>query len=103
MLLAGDSVIDELISFDLRQSMRNGGGPACLRLRVALSDAQVQAMHPQVLMTEALFLTLAAWVRRHYRDRLEPDDLADPGLVTEVAVALDELSGILGLPELYDS
>jgi hypothetical protein len=47
--------IDELIEFDLRQSMRNGGGPACLRLRVALTDDEAQAMHQGVIMTEDLY------------------------------------------------
>ena len=42
-LVASDAPIDELIHFDLRQSMRNGGGPACLRLRVALSERRRRA------------------------------------------------------------
>jgi succinylarginine dihydrolase len=94
--------IDELIEFDLRQSMRNGGGPACLRLRVSLTDDEVQAMHQGVIMTEALYATLVAWVERHYRDRVEPKDLADPQLARECAAALEELERILGLPGLYD-
>jgi succinylarginine dihydrolase len=67
--VASGSVIDELIHFDLRQSMRNGGGPACLRLRVALTDAEAAAMHQGVVMTETLYHTLVAWVEKHYRDR----------------------------------
>ncbi|WP_151634548.1 N-succinylarginine dihydrolase [Noviherbaspirillum aerium] len=93
--------IDELISFDLRQSMRNGGGPACLRLRVALTEQEAGAMHQGVVMTEALHARLVNWVEKHYRDRLSPADLADPALAVEVQTALDELSGILGLPGLY--
>lgn len=93
--------IDELISFDLRQSMRNGGGPACLRLRVALSEAQAAAMHQGVIMTESLYASLVAWVERHYRDRLSPQDLADPLLAVEIQTALEELGIILDLPELY--
>jgi succinylarginine dihydrolase len=94
--------IDELIEFDLRQSMRNGGGPACLRLRVSLTDDEAQAMHQGVIMTEALYAALVAWVERHYRDRVEPKDLADPQLARECAAALEELERILGLPGLYD-
>ena len=94
--------IDELISFDLRQSMRNGGGPACLRLRVALTDAESAAMHQGVVMTEALYARLVAWVDKHYRDRLAPDDLADPALAIEIQAALDELTAILQLPGLYE-
>jgi succinylarginine dihydrolase len=101
-LVAGDGPIDELIQFDLRQSMRNGGGPACLRLRVALTDAEAQAMHQGVVMTEALYARLVTWVEAHYRDRLEPKDLADPQLAIECAQALEELMQILNLPGLYD-
>ncbi|HEV7817003.1 MAG TPA: N-succinylarginine dihydrolase [Janthinobacterium sp.] len=101
-LLAGGGPVDELIHFDLRQSMRNGGGPACLRLRVVLTEAEAGAMHQGVIMTEALYVRLVAWVERHYRDRLEPADLADPALALEVHAALEELSLILNLPGLYD-
>jgi succinylarginine dihydrolase len=94
-------VIDELIEFDLRQSMRNGGGPACLRLRVVLNAAEASALHPGVVMTEALYQTLVGWVGRHYRDRLEAADLADLALAREIQAALEELSRILELPGLY--
>ncbi|MDP3841347.1 MAG: N-succinylarginine dihydrolase [Oxalobacteraceae bacterium] len=100
-LVAGGGPIDELISFDLRQSMRNGGGPACLRLRVALSAAEAAAMHQGVVMTESLYASLVAWVERHYRDRLSPQDLADPLLALEIQTALEQLSAILDLPGLY--
>jgi succinylarginine dihydrolase len=101
-LVASGGPVDELIHFDLRQSMRNGGGPACLRLRVALTDAEAAAMHQGVVMTEQLYHTLVAWVEKHYRDHVEPSDLADPQLALEVHAALEELTRILGLPGLYD-
>ena len=101
-LIAPTCAIDELLSFNLRQSMRNGGGPACLRLRVALTDQQAQAMHQGVVMTDALYTQLVAWVNKHYRDRLSPEDLADPTLAIEVQTALMELAQILQLPHLYE-
>jgi succinylarginine dihydrolase len=101
-LAAGGGPVDELIEFDLRQSMRNGGGPACLRLRVTLTDAEAQAMHQGVIMDDALYARLVPWVEKHYRDRIEPKDLADPLLAIECATALEELERILGLPGLYD-
>lgn len=101
-LLASGGPVDELIHFDLRQSMRNGGGPACLRLRVALTEAEERAMHQGVVMNEALYAKLVVWVGKHYRDRLLPGDLADPTLAIEVQAALEELSRILELPNLYE-
>jgi succinylarginine dihydrolase len=101
-LVASGGPVDELIHFDLRQSMRNGGGPACLRLRVALTEAEGAAMHQGVIMTEALYAALVAWVGKFYRDQLEPKDLADPQLAIECTAALEELTRILALPGLYD-
>lgn len=88
--------------FDVKQSMRNGGGPACLRLRVVLSDEELSAMHGGVLLNDALYERLTAWVEAHYRSELSQDDLGDPMLLEEVRRALDELTGILGLGSVYD-
>lgn len=88
--------------FDVKQSMRNGGGPACLRLRVVLSDDELSAMHRGVLMNDALYERLTTWVEAHYRDQLAQEDLGDPMLLEEVRKALDELTGILGLGSIYD-
>jgi succinylarginine dihydrolase len=87
---------------DVRQSMKNGGGPACLRLRVVLNEAELGAVHRRALLTNELYNELVQWVHRHYRDKLHPDDLADPRLLDEVRTALDDLSRILQLGSIYD-
>ncbi|MBV8043071.1 N-succinylarginine dihydrolase [Pluralibacter sp.] len=100
-MLAMDNPINELKVFDLRESMSNGGGPACLRLRVVLNEAELQAVNPAVLMNDTLFATLNDWVDRYYRDRLTQADLADPQLLREGREALDRLTQILGLGAIY--
>ncbi|GED22253.1 N-succinylarginine dihydrolase [Halomonas halmophila] len=100
-LLAGNNPISEVVVKDVKQSMRNGGGPACLRLRVALSARERAAISGRVLLDDALHGELTTWVQRHYRDRLSPADLADPQLAEECRVALDELSRLLGLGNVY--
>jgi len=100
-LTAGEGPIREVQTFDLRQSMQNGGGPACLRLRVALTPEERAAIVSPIWLDGALFDALTAWVERHYRDRLMPADLADPALLSESRRALDELSRLLGLPNVY--
>lgn len=100
-LRAGGAFTD-LKFINVRQSMNNGGGPACLRLRVIVRPRELTAVHRGVLLTPALARTLRQWIERHYRDRLSPRDLADPKLITESRAALDELTGILQLPRLYD-
>jgi succinylarginine dihydrolase len=101
-LIANNQGIDKLLCFDLKQSMQNGGGPACLRLRVVLSPTEKAAMNPSVLMNDKLFLTLNNWVERHYRDSLTAHDLLDPSLLIESQSALDELTNILQLGSVYD-
>jgi succinylarginine dihydrolase len=93
--------IDEVLVMDLRESMKNGGGPACLRLRVELSDAEANAVNPAVLMNDALYATLTAWVEKYYRDRLAEQDLADPALLNESRTSVDELTRILKLGNVY--
>ena len=100
-LIASDGPIREVLVFDLRQSMENGGGPACLRLRVALTDAERAAVRARVFLDDALAGDLDAWIRRHYRDRLAPADLGDPSLYDESRRALDELTALLRLPAVY--
>lgn len=100
-LLEADNPISELQVFDLRESMANGGGPACLRLRVVLTDEELKAVNPAVMMNDTLFMTLNGWVDRWYRDRLTQADLADPQLLREGREALDELTRILDLGSVY--
>jgi succinylarginine dihydrolase len=100
-LLASGGRIREVATFDLRQSMRNGGGPACLRLRVPLTQDERLAIRANVFLDDALADALDAWIRRHYRDRLAPVDLADPTLLDESRRALDELSQLLGIGSVY--
>lgn len=94
--------LQEVLYFDLRQSMKNGGGPACLRLRVVLTDDEIAAVAPGVFINDASYAALTAWVRQHYRETLTPEDLADPALLYECRTALHELTGILGLGAIYD-
>ncbi len=82
---------------DVRQSMRNGGGPACLRLRVVLTEDELSATNPDMRLTDGLHSALGVWGATWYRDVLAPKDLADPALLDESRGALDELTGILGL------
>ncbi|MEO8508577.1 MAG: N-succinylarginine dihydrolase, partial [Betaproteobacteria bacterium] len=100
-LAGGAGPIREVATFDLRQSMRNGGGPACLRLRVGLTADERAAIGANVFVDETLANALDAWIRTHYRDRLAPADLSDHALLDESRRALDELSQLLRLGSVY--
>jgi succinylarginine dihydrolase len=92
---------DQAVFMPVEQSMRNGGGPACLRLRTELTSEERYACHRDVFLTTELYETLVAWIDKYYRDELKVDDLRDPKLMNESFHALDELTRILNLPRLY--
>lgn len=97
MLAAPNAPIARAEFVDVRESMRNGGGPACLRLRIVLTPEERVAAASGFFLDDALGAKLAAWIAKHYREELAPDDLRDPALVEETQVALDALSQILPL------
>jgi succinylarginine dihydrolase len=99
-LVSSNGPIGRVEYVDVRQSMRNGGGPACLRLRVVMTGAERTACHQGVLMTEEKIDALQDMVRKTYRDRLAPGDLADPALADECRLARESLLRVLDLEEL---
>ena len=93
-LAASNGPIGRVDYVDVRESMRNGGGPACLRLRVVMTPEELAAANPAYRLDARLHARLAEWIGRRYRDRLTPADLGDPAMIEETRSALDELDGI---------
>jgi succinylarginine dihydrolase len=81
--------------------MKNGGGPACLRLRVVLNQAQIDSIQPRVILDNELYTDLVDWVNSHYRDQLSFEDLRDPNLLDELKAAAIALEPILQMQDLY--
>jgi len=96
-IAAPNAAIGRVEYVDVRQSMRNGGGPACLRLRIVMTAKERNWAASGFFLDDDLAQGLAAWITKHYREELGPDDLRDPRLLDEVRTALDELTGLLGL------
>ena len=101
-MLASNGPIKNADYLEVRQSMRNGGGPACLRQRVVLSDDDIGALGARVIVDDGLIVELTDWINKHYRDRVMPEDLGDVALMEEGFAALDELTQILKLGSVYD-
>jgi succinylarginine dihydrolase len=99
--LLDEGFVDRVLFQELDQSMAGGGGPACLRLRLPLTDQEMASLAPGVLVQEATLQRLEAWVDQHYREALSPPDLADPQLLREAQQALDTLTQILELGAIY--
>lgn len=83
-MVAGNGPIGRVEFVDVRQSMRNGGGPACLRLRVVMTEAEIQAANPAFFLNDQKIDALQEWVRAHYRDDLTADSFADPSFALEI-------------------
>ena len=96
-LLAGNGPIRRVVPVDVRQSMANGGGPACLRLRVVADPATVD---PRFLLDEAKAELIEDVVRRHWPEQIDPRDVGNEALAAEIRAARAALLDKLGLDEL---
>lgn len=89
--------IRQIVPVDVRQSMANGGGPACLRLRVVADPKDVD---PRFLCSEETLDKAAAVIARHWPEEIAPQDLTAPALASDVRVARQALLSALILDEL---
>ena len=96
-MLAGNGPIRQVIPVDVRQSMANGGGPACLRLRVVADPATVD---PRFLLSESKADTLEQVIAAHWPEQIDPSDLGKTSLAEAIIAARTALLGALGLPEV---
>jgi succinylarginine dihydrolase len=102
MVVSQDNPVEHVLFVDVKESMKNGGGPACLRLRVVLTDEELSLTHQGILFSKQLYKEIVQWGALHYRDRLHPEDLRDPQILYESRYALDSLTQILELGSIYD-
>ncbi|MGC1269300.1 MAG: N-succinylarginine dihydrolase [Croceibacterium sp.] len=96
-MLAGNGPIRRVIPVDVRESMANGGGPACLRLRVVADPATVD---PRFLLDEAKAIAIEQVIAAQWPERIDPADIGNPALAGQVEQARLALVEVLGLSEL---
>ena len=96
-MLAGNGPIRRVLPVDVRQSMANGGGPACLRLRVVADPATVD---PRFLLDQAKAERIEAVIAEHWPETISPDDIGSVALADRVIAARLALLAALGLSEL---
>lgn len=100
-IIKEDNPVADAVFVDLGQSMANGGGPACLRLRVVLTDNQLKEVHPGVILDDRKFDLIEEWINDYYRDQVRIEDLMDMKFVEEARGALIRLTEILDLGLVY--
>ncbi len=96
-MLAGNGPIRQVLPVDVRQSMANGGGPACLRLRVV---ADPHTVDPRFLLDEAKAERIEAVIAEHWPQQIDPADLGRDSLASTVIAARAALLEELDLAEL---
>lgn len=99
-LVESNGPIGRVDYVDVRQSMRNGGGPACLRLRIVMTEEQLAACHQGALLDDTKINALQDVVRKTYRDRLTPSNFVDPAFAEECAAARTAILRTLDLDAL---
>jgi succinylarginine dihydrolase len=87
---------------NIKQSMMNGGGPACLRLKVILNEDEINKVNKNFILNNKRLELIEDLIEREYRDELYPDDLKDPSLLDESRRVLDELTQIFGTGSIYE-
>ncbi|MBK6413579.1 N-succinylarginine dihydrolase [Sphingopyxis sp.] len=95
--VAGNGPIRRLLPVNVRQSMANGGGPACLRLRVVADPATVD---PRFMADDAKLDRIAEVVASHWPEAIAPGDLASAALASDVRSARAALLAALDISEL---
>ena len=96
--------LKEIAYLDLQQSMRNGGGPACLRIRMNLNDNELAALQGKLILNDERHQQLVDLVSRRYPEQLSLDQLVNWDVACEVMDTVREVYRILALPEaLLDS
>lgn len=95
--LISDGHIEQVHYMNLRESMKNGGGPACLRLRLPLNETELVKVNSNFILNDLLYDTLCQWIKKYYRDTISSNDLRDPLLAKEALAAISELYTILGI------
>ena len=99
--IKSSSPIKRLEFIDIHQSMMNGGGPACLRFKAVVNSDEFDKINKKFLLSPEKLINLKALVSKHYRDRINPDDLLDIKLMEESYLFLDELTQLLGIGSIY--
>lgn len=100
-ILAAKTPINEVMFFDVRESMANGGGPACLRIRMPLNDEEQKALHQGVILNEEKEQALFATIEKYYPEQFFIEDLLDNKFRQNCHYALDEISRVLNLNDIY--
>jgi len=97
MLADYKNPIEKVQYLDLTQSMKNGGGPACLRLRIVMNDSQLQAINQKLIFNEDLYQKLKQLISTYYPDSLSLKDLLSQKTLDKIEICFDKYEELFAL------
>lgn len=89
--------INQVLFLDLEQSMQNGGGPACLRLRAVLKQEEINSIKAKIEFNDELFASLESWIEKYYPESFELNDLRDKDFLEQIQQAYKALDKMIEL------
>jgi succinylarginine dihydrolase len=101
-LLKESGPIQKVEFFNLKESMKNGGGPACLRFRLILNETELNSLPKEVFINESSYKELENIIKKRYRDKVSLKDLQDPIFALECMETLKDIALITGFKDLYN-
>lgn len=99
--ILGNGFVQQIQIANVRQSMRNGGGPACLRLRVLMNENEIERLQGKALLTQERYTELKKLISTRYPDHLQLADLRDAALAQSLYQVTEECARILGIATRY--
>lgn len=86
--------ITEVYFFDLNESMKNGGGPACLRLRAVMNEAEIESCNQKYFFDDKLYERLGNWISSYYPETLRPENLIQEDFLSRIGTGFETLNKI---------
>ena len=96
-IIEHNNPIDEVAFFDISQSMANGGGPACLRLRCVLSEEELARINNTIFLNQTNYEQLKHIINTYYPENFDLSYLLDNNYLNTIKKALDNIYQVLGL------
>lgn len=103
LIQAKDNPISKVIFVDLLQSMKNGGGPACLRLSLQLTQAEMASIKPVFWLTDERYHALTKLIQDCYPVQIRPQDLTEASLLRQLKVAYSAIGNAFNLAPFYQN
>lgn len=89
--------IEEVRYVSLAESMANGGGPACLRLRVPVDASLLGAIPTRLRVSSETIDKLSTLIEKYYPEQLRLEDFLEAELVDQLESVSEQMRSAFGI------